>query len=504
MLVQGDAVRIPLADESVHCVVTSPPYWGLRKYAGNMARVWGGDAGCKHEWGEEVIKPGITGGTDNPFADKLKIKGQENYQAFPDSTSQFCLRCGAWYGELGLEPTPEQYVENMVAVFREVRRVLRADGTCWVNLGDSYIGSPPGTRGKHAQGIEGDGLYKRYWDRQLSHGEDKRAIYRQPEGLKPKDLAGIPWRVAFALQADGWWLRSDIIWAKPNPMPESVTDRPTKAHEYLFLLSKSARYYYDADAVREEHKDINRVQAEIEGQHRRRDIDNSYLNIGNEMVNHSTKWGGNNNANPSGRNRRTVWTIATAPYSGAHFATYPPALVEPCIKAGTSERGCCPECGSPWERVVEKHAELEPQRNVIGIGPKTIQGGGEGTTLHHIVKRDTLGWQPNCSHDTKPVPCTVLDPFAGSGTTLQVARSLGRHGVGLDLSAEYLQLARQRLELDKLDAWTSGLRKNGDEQEYEGHKNMQVPGRQPHSFHVARVKDKSDDDLAELPLFGEL
>jgi hypothetical protein len=178
------------------------------------------------------------------------------------------------------------------------------------------------------------------------HKDDRGARIKQeiPEGLKPKDLCGIPWRVAFALQADGWWLRSDIIWSKPNPMPESVTDRPTKAHEYLFLLTKSARYYYDADAVREGFESSD---------HSPRTSGINPDNLGRNDRGTGRAFFGN----PSGRNRRTVWHIATAPYSGAHFATYPPALVEPCIKAGTSERGVCPECGAPWERVVEKTKE---------------------------------------------------------------------------------------------------------------------------------------------------
>jgi hypothetical protein len=297
--------------------------------------------------------------------------------------------------------------------------------------------------------------------------------------LKPKDLCGIPWRVAFALQADGWWLRSDIIWSKPNPMPESVTDRPTKAHEYLFLLTKSARYYYDADAVREEHASLDYRPDMIKfvGRNNNKQFD---AGTKGERERH----GVNQSFNPAGRNRRTVWHIATAPYSGAHFATYPPALVEPCIKAGTSERGVCPECGSPWERVTEK--EWVKHDNGLGIGTKTkdltIHNRGVSSSFatggSNINK--TIDWQPTCECkmvcpscaggsvewtvnspccknegyiSPEPIPATVFDPFCGSGTTLQVARALGRNGIGLDLSLEYLHLARQRLSLDALDAW---------------------------------------------------
>ena len=258
---QGDArdVLLTLADESVQTVVTSPPYWGLRDYGVN--------------------------------------------------------------GQIGLEPTPELYVENMVSIFRDVRRVLRSDGTLWLNMGDSYAGSGAGGGGNR-KGNE--------------HGQHNAVAKKsRPSALpthKPKDLVGIPWRLAFALQADGWYLRCDIIWSKPNPMPESVTDRPTKAHEYIFLLTKSARYYYDAEAIREPQ-----------------------------------------------RNKRSVWEIPTQPYSEAHFATFPEALVRPCILAGTSEAG------------------------------------------------------------------VVLDPFAGSGTTLAVATSLGRKSIGIELSDEYMEIARKRI-----------------------------------------------------------
>ena len=222
-----------MSAESVHCCVTSPPYWGLRDYGE-------GD-------------------------------------------------------QIGLEATPEAYVEQMVNVFREVKRVLRDDGTVWLNLGDSYVG---------------------YWG-------DKVA---KREGHKHKDLVGIPWRVAFALQADGWYLRQDIIWSKPNPMPESVTDRCTKAHEYIFLLSKSSRYYYDADAIREDFKGAARFGG----------------SLGDKSgANGDRNDGGRANIelNSTGCNKRSVWTVTTKPFSGAHFATFPPDLIEPCIKAGCPKDG---------------------------------------------------------------------------------------------------------------------------------------------------------------------
>lgn len=281
--------------------------------------------------------------------------------------------------QLGLEKTPEEYVAKMVAVFREVRRVLRDDGTLWLNLGDSYASAWACKR----RNVVGNGSPNESVERG-----------RMAEGLKEKDLVGIPWRVAFALQADGWYLRSDIIWHKPNPMPESVTDRPTKAHEYLFLLTKSERYYYDAEAIKEpgsclSFPDMNgstlsggaygrhTLDKAIPEKQRRTDKQRGH---GRRHAGFNDRWDAMEKADQCGgmRNKRTVWTVATHPYSEAHFATFPPKLIEPCILAG------CPSGG------------------------------------------------------------LVLDPFAGSGTTIQVAQNLGRRGVGIELNPQYIALAEER------------------------------------------------------------
>jgi DNA modification methylase len=290
--------------------------------------------------------------------------------------------------------------------------------------------------------------------------------------LQAKDLIMIPELVALALQVDNWIVRSDIIWSKPNPMPESVTDRPTKAHEYLFLLSKRPKYYYDSDAIREPIKDVTLKrlsQPNFENQKggpkdtktgnrsERRTLENLKERYTKQGVWDERQEGYANWDKSGGRNKRTVWTIATAPYSGAHFATYPPALVEPCIKAGTSEYGVCQNCGAPWERVVEKKfiATLGGgRRNMTG---QELMQGWEGVP-RGSNDVTTLGFRPTCTCPAAdPVPAIVLDPFAGSGTTLLVARKLGRRGVGLDLSYSYLHnQARERLGLTALDAWTNG------------------------------------------------
>lgn len=346
-----------LSDASVHCVVTSPPYWGLRDYGT-------GDA------------------------------------------------------QIGLEKTPEDFVAELVDVFREVRRVLRDDGTLWLNLGDSYAGAGPSgasyqsetTTRREGRRQEGNfTISKTLGDRGLSY-KDKKPI--PPPGLKSKDLVGVPWMVAFALRADGWYLRSDIIWAKPSCMPESVRDRPTKSHEYLFLLSKSVRYYYDVDAIREP------ITTAPQG----RRTTEAFSDTGrpdHRKASMSYRYDGVAPGNPAGRNKRTVWTVNPRPYPGAHFAVFPPELITPCVLAGTSEKGCCPECGTPRRRVAEG------------------AGGREG---------GPTGWEVacDCGRDDA-VPCTVLDPFSGSGTTGQVALDHGRAYVGIDLSRDYLDLARARL-----------------------------------------------------------
>jgi DNA modification methylase len=356
-ILQGDcrAVLRTLPDESVHCVVTSPPYFGLRDY-------------------------GVA-------------------------------------GQIGLEPTPDEFVDALVDVFREVRRVLRADGTVWLNLGDSYnaYNGGAGPSSSLSKGAQTEARPK------LESGYGLRF-----KGLKPKDLIGIPWRVAFALQADGWYLRQDIIWAKPNPMPESVRDRCTKSHEYLFLLAKSERYYYDAEAISEPVTDTtiervsqptlrdqagsDRVPGKTNGPmkavvrkdqtgHNGRAIQSGFASqashggiikrSGNKARKDATERGcpesgvaGSVPWEGTTRNKRSVWIVTTKPFSGAHFATFPPDLIEPCVLAG------CPAGG------------------------------------------------------------TVLDPFGGAGTTGLVADRHGRNAVLIELNPAYAEMARKRITGD--------------------------------------------------------
>lgn len=420
-----------LPEASVHCCVTSPPYWGLRDY-GLPPTIWGGDKDCEHEW-EQHVKPAANGIVNPDGMTAETLSG--NSATRKPIISAFCQQCGAWRGCLGLEPTPDMFVDHLVAVFREVRRVLRDDGTLWLNLGDSYTS---GGRISHGTRVG----YKQQTNRG-SNGESDAPRAPQPPGLKSGDLCGIPWRVALALQADGWWLRSDIIWAKPNPMPESVTSRPSSAHEHVFLLAKSARYYYDAEAVREPHKEVSLKRVQSGLTHRHPD------GIGVAIPPVDTERMGERFCPPGGRNIRTVWTIPTRSFPGSHFATFPPALVEPCVKAGTSAKGCCPECGAPWERVVERtdQPDTSAKGSRFDAGKTAARDGGDRTQQGERKTTRTVGWRPGCSCDAgEPVPCTVLDPFFGSGTTGLVAARLGRDWIGCEMNEEYAKLAQDRID----------------------------------------------------------
>lgn len=404
-----------LKDESVHTVVSSPPYWNLRDY--NVA------------------------------------------------------------GQIGLEETPEEFITKLVEVFREVKRVLRKDGTVWVNLGDCY-NSQNGKRKVDD---------KVGWKQESNRGSWSRPS-RSVIGGKPKDLVGIPWRVAFALQADGWYLRTEIIWEKKNSMPESIDDRPSRCHEYIFLLSKRPKYFYDKEAVKQpssvnSHARAGRyLEAARKGSvpgvnpkakayykepgpssriHKLRDV--KYANKtprprSNEsysaaIVGLSTK-----------RNLRSVWSINASGYKGAHFATFPAKLALLPILAGTSAHGCCAACGAPYKRIL-KNGKADLAHQVLCGGDQNGNYNGQATKefdlngvqnasdvkrriLAGMVEKITVGWEKTCHKKcecTEVIPCTVLDCFSGSGTTLAVAFENGRSSIGIELNPEYAELSRERL-----------------------------------------------------------
>lgn len=414
-LLKSSAHNIPIPDKSVHCVVTSPPYWGLRVYDGDQAVEWPEVRYHPLRYCPEVVIPG-------------------------------------WRGGLGNEPTPEAYIGRMVLCLREWWRVLRDDGTLWVNLGDSYAGS-----GKGGQSAE-----------KLSENWKPEYMGRVdiPQGLKPKDLVGIPHLFAFAAQAEGWYLRNDIIWAKPNPLPESVTDRLTRGHECIFLLAKSRKYFFDHIAIKEPLKESSVGRAERKerliaengvgtlGKQIESGVDGSHgyagLALGrNGQTGYDVELGANKRdvwmveeeSDPFVRfcaergvdlaalrdeyegaatGKGDTWRVATKPYAGAHFAAFPEELVRPMILAGTSARGVCPACGDPWARVIEK--------------------GGVDTLTQFSAGKKTTSWRPTCTCDAgESIPATVMDPFNGSGTSGRVATKLGRSYIGIDVCEEYLE-----------------------------------------------------------------
>lgn len=381
-LLQGDVRDCcrSLPAESVHCVVTSPPYWGLRDY-------------------------GVP-------------------------------------GQMGLERTPEEYVAGQVEVFREVKRVLRSDGTLWLNLGDTWFTGAgqcknPGGRVKRRVDYDDKRKY-------LTGGTfPAQQPNRLPQlGLKPKDLVGIPWRVAFALQADGWYLRDCIIWHKTNPMPGSMRDRTCTSHEYVFLLSRSRRYYFDQIAISEKAVSGNR---------------NSQFASGKTGVSQhrcSTKPRDDNEM----RNPRSVWRISSRSYKEAHFATFPEALPARCIKAGTSDHGVCCECGAPWKRITRKtRVPTRPGTNskvnrasAHADSPFEQHHGtivGNRDPERHITRVETVGWEPSCVCGAEVRPATVLDPYNGAGTTGLAGMKLGRDYIGLELNPDYIAMTEKRFSV---------------------------------------------------------
>ena len=532
---------VELPDESIQCVVTSPPYWGLRKYSGEQELIWG-DKDCEHVWGNEIIRyldkrnpadaEGRTGlntskdlSKSHPFIANSGLASQGN----------FCQLCQAWRGSYGLEPTPEMYIEHTIEILREIRRVLRKDGVVWWNIGDSYFAKPKSNYNGKSLGLQS----KNYGtgETELGYrqsGEKFKSLMQQ--GYKNKDLCLIPFRVAIAAQEDGWWVRSIIIWHKKNPMPESVNGwrweqhrikvksrddrkqkanvdakeqmgnswpdnsggvflqmaewqdcpgcpkcspndglvlrkgswRPTDSYEQILMLTKTANYYCDAEAVRE---------AQTEG---------TFLRYGkNPKISPKRKWseetdkGGSSNTEmqehiessqgmmsailPNGRNLRNVWSFPTTPFPSQfvndkkldHFAVFPEKLPELCIKAATPEVGVCAKCGAPWARIVDSKKiprdelpktdpRYRPNRYIKNKYADELR---EGFECGMYKESQTLGWRPTCSCNCpETVPAVILDPFAGAGTTLLVAIKLGRSARGYELSVGYCDMINKRID----------------------------------------------------------
>ena len=602
-----------LEDESIDCIVTSPPYFGLRDYGtgkweggdpncdhvanskatkvqGNpefnknrpsreetkykgyyeaicpkcnaikIDYVWGGDEKCEHEWSKEPPRRrrhpnDHTKGTLNQIASAPHLKETDS-----------CHKCGGWMGGYGLESTPDQYIKNTLLIFDELHRVLKPQGTVWWNIGDSYAMKSSawgGSRG-HNSILKGTGL-----------ADKQRRTGVCPDKLKSKDLMMIPARVAIAVAEHGWYLRSEIIWHKPNPMPESVKDRPTSAHEKIYLFAKNRKYYYDADAIREPQKqdsiaragrdywDTNKIEAgqyAIPNVESAKKLNQKVLDTVEEgkipMANKRNVWTtkyesdeeermyrqgmsktrGENvvyvrtklptqedfvkfmrlktsvkqldeetdierttiehwfrndesgfafpsvedwkairdyvndwskefesmdegltyveshmdsvESNPLGKNKRNVWTVTTKPFRGAHFAVFPPDLIEPCIKAGTSEYGCCSKCGNPYVRnnEVTSVPERTTRDNMVGVIPGRNKKSRMNSKEMESLVREDKGWIATCKCNAEVKKSVVLDPFGGSGTTGLVANNLGRDAVLIELNKDYVDIAKKRLD----------------------------------------------------------
>ena len=376
----GDVRRrlAEIPDGTIHCCITSPPYWGLRNY------------------------------------------GQD--------------------GQIGLEVSPAGYVTEMVDVFREVKRVLRDDGVLWLNLGDTYVGT--GSKGdckdpKYAEGRNGQTV----------------AINNKVQGLKSKDLVGIPWRVAFALQDDGWYLRQDVIWHKPNPMPESVTDRCTKSHEYLFMLTKSPHYYFDNRAIQEEATGYDGRKATVHQPSEKYGETELAPNLSIQSIasKPTERWKFDEDGIPV-RNKRSVWSVPTKPFKGAHFAVMPEALVDPCIRASISLHGCCAQCHAPYQRQLEwgEAPERAPRENLLNVIPGRDKPSRLQSQAMEKRQSATIGWQKTCTCDTtETTESLVLDPFTGSGTVAVVALRYKANFIGTELNPDYVAIANERITSDQ-------------------------------------------------------
>lgn len=508
-----------LPAESVHVVVTSPPYWGLRNYSmcpcsiqfvqsdsarfwdgrdhgsngGQIApedkrahkvpemdcpwcrgtgtiemteTVWGGRADCQHTF--DIKCPPRRERNLDDVINPESIQATHLGATIELTPTYFCSSCGAWRGSLGEEYDPDLFVEHLVMVFREVRRVLRKDGILWVNIGDSYIGGKGQGTGNPERETLQDGRH------QIAGRGDTRPQDRPQYNLKPKDMALVPQRFALAMQKDGWWVRNEIIWYKRAAMPFSGRDRCTTSHEQIWLFSRSKNYFYDNQAVRNPPSPESNAREKYIG----KGIKN-YAAVGVQDASDVKRRILENMEEGVGGNLRDVWTISTANSRVAHFATFHENLPRQCILLGTSEYGACADCGVPWERVLRarhtKKHETDANTNPEGDATERI------SLLHHDIQEDsiefdtverndlpeedscefdTVGWQRTCRCTTdRVVPCIVLDPFGGSGTTSVAAKKLHRRSIMIELNPYNIPIVQKRLTEANIQT-VSGVQKN--------------------------------------------
>lgn len=415
--------------ESIDCVVTSPPYWALRDY-GVEPQIWDGDENCGHEWETRTYQIGNRAGNkdrNQPFFTQ-RHNVNEQYKA-STPTADFCLKCQAWRGSLGLEPAFNLYIKHLADIFDEIKRVLREDGTCWVNLGDTYFG------GGNNRGSSEEKLSEKQFSNRGARGQVQM---KWNKDYPNKSLCMIPFRFAIEMVNRGWILRNTIIWHKRNCMPSSIKDRFTVDFEYVFFFVKSKKYWFEQ--IFEPH--LTHKHRTIGGE--------KYKGIYNRK-----KEIGLININPQGRNKRCVWDITTKPFKEAHFAVFPETLVEPMIKAGCPEF-VCKKCGKAREKIYKgtsnqafnirvrdvkrgriKHADRKASQFEVNNYQEGITHAGD--------RKRCIGYT-DCDCNADFDGGIILDPFCGSGTTLLMAKKLGRNYIGIDINPEYVKMSKRRIE----------------------------------------------------------
>jgi DNA modification methylase len=439
-----------LPDNCLSMIATSPPYYGLRDY--QTGKWEGGDPACDHKDSKQVASNLLA--SNGPKSQRNGRTASETKLRDGLKGVRHVCKCGATRidEQIGLEDSPEEYAAKLVALFRELRRALHPTGTLWLNLGDSYSNDTKWggkTGGKHAAGLHG----------QTGVGRGKKNT-----GLKQKDLIGVPWLVAFALRADGWYLRQWMPWVKSNAMPESADDRPSTSCETVFILAKSSDYFFDMEAVK---------RPSITNDDRK-----PYGSDGAWQMDGRDKWetgaGQSQDRDPSVRNFRSadLWfdsrgmllaaevdgtddntvlgfDVTLKSYRGAHFAVWPPDLVRPMIQAGSSEHGVCPHCFAPHTRIVKKvRVPTRPGDDTKVTGDALTDGNRDPE--RHVTRTETLGWKPSCDcPEHESVPAIVYDPFTGSGTTGKVALELNRRFLGSELNPDYFALIEKRMKAAK-------------------------------------------------------
>jgi len=448
-IIQGHALNVlkTLPDKSVNCCVCSPPYWSLRDY-GIDPVIWDGDKNCKHVWETEITKrPNASGGKTDWAKEKLAIKGKENYQEFVDyhkreTESDFCLKCGAWRGSLGLEPTFELYIKHLCQIFDEVKRVLRKDGTCWVNLGDSYNGNKTGNT---------NGIYKDRIDKSKSWANSD-SFKKIEQDIPTKSLCLIPQRFAIEMVNRGWILRNTIIWHKPNCMPSSAKDRFTVDFEYVYFFVKSKKYWFEQQF---ESILTDSIKRELRGNRPNKYSKDKHLPKGvhPNTMSQVREYRGYDNleeevSNRLGRNKRAVWTIPTQPFPEAHFAVYPEELIEIPIKAGCPEF-ICKKCGKARVTIYKykggtigkswhNHSKDLEEGMHQSLGGLDKQG-------DKPYQRVDVGYS-DCGCNADWESGIVLDPFMGAGTTALVALKQRKRFIGIEIKQEYIDMAKRRIK----------------------------------------------------------